>query len=46
MRPVMGSYSPNENWDSGFPYDETYSYVAGDVEGYVEKLKRGDKVSW
>lgn len=46
MRPVMGSYSPNETWEGDFPYDETYSYVAGDVEGFVEKLKRGDKVSW
>lgn len=46
MRPAMGSYSPNEKWTGDFPYDETYEYTVGDIDEGMEKLKRGERVSW
>tara|TARA_R110002020_G_scaffold222074_4_gene430525 strand:+ start:1114 stop:1848 length:735 start_codon:yes stop_codon:yes gene_type:complete len=46
MRPAMGSYSPNEQWAGGFPYDETYEYTVGEIEGTMEKLKSGETIKW
>lgn len=30
MRPAEGSFSANESWVSGFPYDREYSYSSGE----------------